>query len=59
MVELETTRPALYIQNAESTQRTRIHFSAGKTVSTLTPFGGPEATLRGSGAEPLSADAKD
>jgi len=32
---------------------------AGKTVSTLTPSGGPEATLRGSGAAPLSADAKD
>ena len=32
---------------------------AGTTFSTFGPFGGAEATLRGSGAEPLSADAKD
>jgi hypothetical protein len=31
---------------------------AGTTFSTFGPFGGAEATLRGSGAEPLSADAK-
>ena len=31
---------------------------AGSIFSTFTPSGGPEKTLRGSGAEPLSADAK-
>jgi len=31
---------------------------AGTTFSTFGPFGGAEATVRGSGAEPLSADAK-
>ena len=32
---------------------------AGTTFSTFGPFGGAEWTVRGSGAEPLSADAKN